>query len=118
MEGSVFKRKYLYGILPFLKRQTLYLGDPKFESDFLKLINEYSLSFNSDQYEFYCDKCEGHVVPFTKHCHRCNRCCKDFDHHCIWLNTCIGFNNYKHFFVLIVLMLVHAVLELALHIYI
>ena len=27
----------------------------------------------------------------------CNRCCHRFDHHCQWLNNCIGAANYKHF---------------------
>ena len=29
------------------------------------------------------------------------RCSEDFDHHCIWLNICVGGKNYKPFFVTI-----------------
>jgi hypothetical protein len=29
------------------------------------------------------------------------RCIEGFDHHCIWLNTCIGKKNYCSFIVLI-----------------
>lgn len=33
--------------------------------------------------------------PRTRHCHRCNKCVDGFDHHCLWLNTCVGTYNYK-----------------------
>lgn len=33
----------------------------------------------------------------TKHCSLCNKCVEGFDHHCKWLNQCIGRKNYFHF---------------------
>ena len=33
----------------------------------------------------------------TRHCVSCNRCCYNFDHHCLYLNNCIGSDNYVYF---------------------
>ena len=47
-------------------------------------------------------------VPFfsshssSKHCRFCDKCVLKFDHHCKWLNTCIGQKNYQHFLTLVV----------------
>lgn len=32
----------------------------------------------------------------------CNKCVENYDHHCSWLNNCIGKRNYKPFFRLLI----------------
>jgi palmitoyltransferase len=33
-----------------------------------------------------------------KHCHDCQRCVATFDHHCLWLDNCIGEKNRPVFY--------------------
>lgn len=56
---------------------------------------------NSFEYEAVCDKCGFLVNGTSKHCAICNRCVLRFDHHCKWLNNCIGSINYRMFICLV-----------------
>lgn len=41
----------------------------------------------------FCLKCQIVRPPRCHHCSQCQRCVLQFDHHCIWVNNCIGYNN-------------------------
>lgn len=47
----------------------------------------------------YCGLCATTVQARSKHCRVCKKCVDCFDHHCMWLNNCIGGDNYRAFFV-------------------
>ncbi|GIL42002.1 hypothetical protein Vafri_66 [Volvox africanus] len=63
--------------------------------------------------EFFCGLCQASVARSSKHCRACDRCVEGFDHHCKWLNNCVGARNYWHFFVLISSTVSLLVLQLA-----
>jgi len=48
-----------------------------------------------------CPDCEVLRTPRSKHCAICNRCVERFDHHCPWINNCVGINNHNYFLVFI-----------------
>jgi palmitoyltransferase len=54
----------------------------------------------------YCVPCSHYKPERTHHCSACNRCVLNMDHHCPWVNNCIGFQNRKHFVLLIFYILV------------
>ncbi|KAF9595514.1 hypothetical protein IFM89_000602 [Coptis chinensis] len=50
----------------------------------------------------FCQKCSHYKPPRAHHCRVCKRCVLRMDHHCIWINNCVGHANYKIFFVFVV----------------
>ncbi|PKI56002.1 hypothetical protein CRG98_023589 [Punica granatum] len=46
---------------------------------------------------FTCGYCSIEQPPRAKHCHDCDKCVLQFDHHCVWLGTCIGQRNHCRF---------------------
>lgn len=54
------------------------------------------------QYSAFCTACCSKVTgPNTKHCMKCNRCTAGFDHHCKFVNNCVGIKNYSIFALLL-----------------
>jgi len=48
-----------------------------------------------------CSACVSRVNKLSRHCLICDKCVVDYDHHCKWLNNCIGERNYRTFICLI-----------------
>ncbi|CAH8867245.1 unnamed protein product [Trichobilharzia szidati] len=44
-----------------------------------------------------CNKCGIHRPPRAHHCRICRRCVRRMDHHCPWINNCVGECNQKYF---------------------
>ena len=40
-----------------------------------------------------CPDCKLIRTPRSRHCAICNVCVERYDHHCTWINNCVGINN-------------------------
>ena len=81
--------------LLFLMMTTM--SDPGFIRqgvDFINLVEE----FDATQ---MCPECRILRTIRSRHCGVCHKCVERFDHHCPWINNCIGVNNHNFFMIYI-----------------
>lgn len=83
----------------------------KYRNIHAKSQRVYFLNVCKDQlYRFkFCETCMIFRPQRTAHCNVCDNCVLKFDHHCIWLGTCVGKRNYKYFIRFVGLLFVYAV---------
>ena len=62
---------------------------------FIKLVEKFDPNV-------LCPTCEVICTADSRHCYICNRCVERFDHHCPWVNNCVGINNHAYFYLYVI----------------
>merc|ERR1711934_586668 len=74
------------------------------EAQYQQLVSEAqggSIEKKLDGSGRWCRKCVKVKPDRCHHCRICQRCVLKMDHHCPWINNCVGYYNYKYFYLFI-----------------
>ncbi|KGO64996.1 Zinc finger, DHHC-type, palmitoyltransferase [Penicillium italicum] len=66
-----------------------------------EIVKELFQQWKFDE-ENFCIPCMTRKPLRSRHCRRCGRCVAKHDHHCPWIDNCVGTNNLRHFVLYIV----------------
>lgn len=95
-----------YEILTVLELVFLVLACCK-DPGYIKKNHEHMLFELTKSTECYqiCPECVIKRPPRSRHCQCCNKCVEKFDHHCPWINNCIGGRNLGLFYCFLIITL-------------
>lgn len=83
----------------FILSMALEPGFLRKKYDFVDLVSEF-IEKEKDLMNL-CTYCELIKSETSFHCLFCGRCTELFDHHCPFINNCLGYRNYRYFLIFI-----------------
>ena len=99
-QGVIMFTQVLFGTLLVLS-MVVSLADPGY------IKNDPTVSFDklldSCEPSSLCPVCITVRTPRSRHCIICDRCIDRYDHHCPWVNNCVGKGNFGVFYTFVAL---------------
>lgn len=86
---------------------------PQSRLDFSDLHSNHKNGHEKEEWTV-CSRCETYRPPRAHHCRICKRCIRRMDHHCPWINNCVGERNQKYFLQFLVYVCVLALYSIVL----
>jgi hypothetical protein len=65
--------------------------------DSINWLTEPSSNTSNYYQPYFCESCLIVASIPSKHCKLCESCCSKFDHHCLFINKCVGLKNHRPF---------------------
>jgi palmitoyltransferase ZDHHC13/17 len=109
MEKALFILSFLTFLVCWLKNPGYVVKD--------KTIDFYELLEIFDPNSL-CPECEVIRTPRSRHCNICNKCVSRFDHHCPWINNCVGLGNHTWFYAYTVITLGYVLVSIAISVHV
>ncbi|KAL2257780.1 hypothetical protein VTK26DRAFT_9175 [Humicola hyalothermophila] len=90
-------------LLPYLFLYLSAFSDPGFitPQNHIPEMARYPYDFTLFHPGTACTTCRFLKPARSKHCGLCGRCVAKHDHHCIFINNCVGANNHRYFLLLL-----------------
>jgi len=80
------------------RTERLLAGGAEEGSEYLRLLE-------ASEFKKVCVVCRVRRTPRMHHCRECGRCVDRSDHHCPWIDNCVGLGNHRSFFCFIFVLL-------------
>merc|ERR1719272_1735996 len=87
------------GEIPDTDAAWAYTGDGRMGDTAVAAMNLQEMKKSGDRR--HCKWCGKYKPDRCHHCRVCRTCILKMDHYCPWIRNCVGFRNYKFFFLLI-----------------
>lgn len=73
---------------------------------YCKILNGNNTNKLKENFPKFCKYCKDYKPIRSHHCSICQSCVFKMDHHCPWINNCVGQNNLRYFILFLTWMLI------------
>lgn len=90
--GNMVSTAFVFFMFLLASFQNPGILKPDEDKQFMELLNDINPAD-------LCPECKLIRTARSRHCAICNQCVERFDHHCPWINNCVGIKNHNTFMI-------------------